>query len=144
MRSLIALTYFTLVVSSTLAASLKPLAEVADPIAKNLPSRCIFTGELRDSQTTYHLAGKGIPSLAPESHLSEIGSINAITPEAAREYIGVFEFDPNGCFTVIARGDHLWARLTGQPTLPIFETTLDHFEYDVAPTSIEINSNPNG
>jgi D-alanyl-D-alanine-carboxypeptidase/D-alanyl-D-alanine-endopeptidase len=78
MRIPIAWTCLTLVASFTLHAAPKPLAEVADSIAKNLPAGCIVTGEFRDNKTTFHLAGKGIPDLAPESHLFEIGSISKV------------------------------------------------------------------
>jgi CubicO group peptidase (beta-lactamase class C family) len=59
-------------------AAPKPLSEVTDSFAKNLPAGCIVTGEFRDSKTSFHLAGKGLPNLAPEQHLFEIGSISKV------------------------------------------------------------------
>lgn len=50
-----------------------------------------------------------------------------ITPEAAREYVGVFELSPQARFTVIQRGDHLWTRLTGQPFFRLFHAGEDRF-----------------
>lgn len=60
------------------AAPPKPLAEVAPALAKTLPAGGIVTGESINGTATYHLAGQGLPDLAPESHLFEIGSISKV------------------------------------------------------------------
>jgi CubicO group peptidase (beta-lactamase class C family) len=78
MRTCITWTCLSLVVPFSLVAAPKPLSEVTDSFTKNLPAGCIVTAEFRDSNTTFHLAGKGIPDLAPERHLFEIGSISKV------------------------------------------------------------------
>ena len=78
MNACITWTCLSLVLPLSLLAAPKPLSEVTDSFAKNLPAGCIVTGEFRDSKTTFHLAGKGLPNLAPEQHLFEIGSISKV------------------------------------------------------------------
>jgi len=78
MRTYLTWTCLSLVVPFSLVAAPKPLSEVTDSFTKNLPAGCIVTAEFRDSNTTFHLAGKGIPDLAPERHLFEIGSISKV------------------------------------------------------------------
>jgi len=60
------------------AAQPKRLAEVTPALAKNLLSGCVVTGESIQGTSTYHLSGKGLPGLAPEQHLFEIGSISKV------------------------------------------------------------------
>ncbi len=76
MRSLIMVPLVTCL--SLHAAPPKPLAEITPAFAKALPAGCIVTGESRDGRTTFHLTGKGLPDLAPENHLFEIGSISKV------------------------------------------------------------------
>lgn len=68
----------TLAMSLSLHGAPKTLSEVSDSIAKNLPAGCIVTGEFHDSKTSFHLSGKGLPNLAPEQHIFEIGSISKV------------------------------------------------------------------
>ena len=78
MRTYLTWSCLSLVVSFSLVAAPKPLSEVTDSFAKNLPAGCIVTAEFRDSNATFHLTGKGLPNLAPEQHLFEIGSISKV------------------------------------------------------------------
>ncbi len=78
MHRLILCFSLTLLIAANIPAAPKSLSEVADAMAKNLPAGCIVTGEFRDSQTTFHLAGQGLPGLTPERHLFEIGSISKV------------------------------------------------------------------
>ena len=61
-----------------MTAAPKPLAEVASSVVAQLPAGAIVTGELREGEATYHLAGRGLPNVAPERQLFEIGSISKV------------------------------------------------------------------
>lgn len=78
MRTCLTWTCLSLVLPFSLVAAPKPLSEVTDSFAKNLPAGCIVTGEFRNSKTSFHLSGKGLPNIAPEQHLFEIGSISKV------------------------------------------------------------------
>jgi D-alanyl-D-alanine-carboxypeptidase/D-alanyl-D-alanine-endopeptidase len=75
--TLLSLSLF-LLISLSASAQTKPLAEVAEAFAGQLPAGCIVTGEWRGSTATYTLVGKGIQDLAAEDHLFEIGSISKV------------------------------------------------------------------
>lgn len=84
-------------------------------------------------------------SLAPPLLLAAISPATStkarpelpITPEAAREFTGVFELDATHRFTIIQRGDHLWTRLTGQPFFRLFHAGNDRFFLKIVPAELQ-------
>lgn len=53
----------------------------------------------------------------------------SLTAQQAQQFAGVFELGPQARFTVIARDDQLWVRLTGQPFYRVSQSAPNHFFY---------------
>jgi D-alanyl-D-alanine-carboxypeptidase/D-alanyl-D-alanine-endopeptidase len=67
-------------------------------------------------------------AIARSSVAAPVAEQPLTAPEAAA-YAGVYELGPQSRFTVIARKDQLWVRLTGQPFFRVFRSTTDQFFY---------------
>ena len=62
-----------------------------------------------------------------------------------QEYTGTYEFaNFTGVLTIRLRGSTLFARLSGQDFLPVFETKKDRFEYDVVAARLEFERDEAG
>jgi hypothetical protein len=82
-----------------------------------------------------HAAPKLEPSeLPPEPH--EI----ALDAAALGDYAGLYQFD-FGRLDVVLEGDHLEARLTGQPAFPIFASGHDAFFYKIVDAQLDFERN---
>lgn len=67
-------------------------------------------------------------------------------PSAAElaAYAGIYELAPNAVFEVTTRGDTLFAKLTGQPALPVHKVSADRFEYDVVVAALVFERDASG
>lgn len=65
-------------------------------------------------------------------------------PEELTPYAGTYELTPKAVFTVKVVKETLFAQLTGQNFLPVFEKRDDWFEYDVVPAVLEFERDKDG
>jgi D-alanyl-D-alanine-carboxypeptidase/D-alanyl-D-alanine-endopeptidase len=61
-----------------------------------------------------------------------------------KAYEGQYALNPLAVFTVSVKGNTLFAQLTGQPALPVFETKPAYFEYDVVKAALEFERDKDG
>lgn len=59
-------------------------------------------------------------------------------------YAGVYELSPLAKFTLRVQNATLFAQLTGQPSVPVFEKRDDWFEYDVVEAALEFERDSKG
>jgi len=64
--------------------------------------------------------------------------------EELKPLLGDYELAPGKIFKVTSVGGTLFAELTGQPALPVFQTKPDYFEYDVVKAAIEFQKDKEG
>lgn len=65
------------------------------------------------------------------------------TSQELRPYAGEYLLLGSKKFTVTVVADTLFAQLEGQPALPVFETSPDHFEYDAVKATLEFSRDAN-
>lgn len=65
-------------------------------------------------------------------------------PEDLAPYAGTYELTPKALFTLKVVKETLFAKLTGQDFLPVFEKRDDWFEYDVVPAVLEFERDKDG
>jgi hypothetical protein len=66
------------------------------------------------------------------------------TAQELQPYTGTYDLAPGVVFTLSVRNQTLFAELTGQPALPVFETRPGHFEYDVVQAALEFETDAEG
>ncbi len=59
-------------------------------------------------------------------------------------YTGEYELAPGKILTISVKADTMYALLTGQPTLPVFQTKPDYFELDVVKAALEFQKDADG
>ena len=59
-------------------------------------------------------------------------------------YKGEYDFVPGKIFKVTSIGGTLFAELSGQPAMPVFQTKPDYFEYDVVKAALEFQKDKEG
>ncbi|MCW5548101.1 MAG: serine hydrolase [Opitutaceae bacterium] len=64
--------------------------------------------------------------------------------EELAPYVGRYELAPGLIFDVTARGAQLLAKLTGQPTFPVFNIAPDRFVYDVVEAALTFERDERG
>jgi len=66
----------------------------------------------------------------------KVPPVRFLSPEKLAEYVGRYQLTPTLVFDVTTRARHLFVKLTGQPSLPVFNDADDHFVYDVVPAAL--------
>ena len=61
-----------------------------------------------------------------------------------KAYEGEYALSPFATFTVSVKAGTLFAQLTGQPAVPVFETKPGYFEYDVVTAALEFERDEDG
>jgi len=91
---------------------------------------------------TLHQNGREVPA----RRLADATQPSLRFPSAAelRAYVGRFQLAPNVLFEITLRGETLFAKLTGQATLPVFGDAPDHFVYEVVPAALTFHRDATG
>jgi len=66
----------------------------------------------------------------------EVPVVRFLPSEQLADYVGRYQLTPTLVFEVTTRAQHLFVKLTGQPSLPVFNDAEDHFVYDVVPAAL--------
>ena len=90
---------------------------------------------------TLHQNGNEVPAKRADTPPP---TLRFLTAEQLKEFAGRFQLAPNLIFEVTPRGDTLLVKLTGQPALPVFCDTPDHFYYDVVPAALTFERDADG
>lgn len=77
----------------------------------------------------------------PERRLRERKKID---PKILARYVGRYQLLPEVFFDVTARGDQLYVKLTGQPSLPVYAESQTRFFYEVVEAAITFEVNDDG
>lgn len=85
--------------------------------------------------------GQQVPA---ERSDDKVPSIVFRDDDALAEFAGIYELLPGAEFTVKVVSGTLMVKLTGQQFAPVFETSKDHFEYDVVKAAIEFERDADG
>jgi len=72
----------------------------------------------------------------------EVPAVRFLPPEKLAEYVGHYQLSPTLVFDVTTRARHLFVKLTGQPSIPVFNDADDHFVYDVVPAVLTFERDP--
>jgi hypothetical protein len=91
---------------------------------------------------TLHQNGREVPA----RRLADATQPSLRFPSTAelRAYVGRFQLAPNVLFEITLRGETLFAKLTGQATLPVFGNAPDHFVYEVVPAALTFHRDATG
>ena len=89
---------------------------------------------------TLHQNGNEVPA----TRSGEAPAIRFPTAEELAPCVGRYELAPGLIFDVTARGAQLLAKLTGQPTFPVFNTAPDRFAYDVVEAALTFERDAEG
>ncbi|WAC20837.1 serine hydrolase [Luteolibacter sp. SL250] len=85
--------------------------------------------------------GRELPARRKDAPLPTI-----LFPTAAElaAYTGEYELTPKKILTITVKADTMYAQLTGQPALPVFQTKADYFELDVVKAALEFQKDAEG
>ena len=67
-----------------------------------------------------------------------------LSPAKLLEYAGTYQLGPGVVFEIAPRGNQLYAKITGQPAVPVFCDRPDHFVYDVVVAALTFERNGAG
>lgn len=90
---------------------------------------------------TLHQNGREIPAKRSGDAPANLTFPGA---EELKAYPGEYELAPGKVITVTANNGTLFARLTGQPAFPVFQTEPGRFEYDVVEAALEFQREKDG
>lgn len=70
--------------------------------------------------------------------------VRFLTADQLAAFLGQYELAPNVLFEVTTRAGHLFVKLTGQQSLPVFCDRDDHFIYDVVDAALTFERDTSG
>lgn len=95
----------------------------------------------RVDSLTLHQNGRQIPA---RRTAEPVPTVLFLSADQLKAYTGTYQLAPQVVFEITARAGHLFAKLTGQPALPVFPDRADHFVYDVVDAALSFERDAGG
>ncbi|MCH7720751.1 MAG: serine hydrolase [Planctomycetes bacterium] len=96
------------------------------------------------SNSTHDIDDIGLHMLESRFKLKRISATVEVPATALDAYLGYYELQPGIVFHVTRKGDDLYVQLTGQPSYPVYASSLTEFYYKVVDAQLTFVTDDDG